>query len=113
MFISRPDERIRGGDPLDDTPLRGRRTFLGRKTFHQVNGLACAASGEQSADAGLADGKSVEEDFVSFIRLQCLDTLSGDRVEQVRLPGLGGSTGEQNQRGTAVAGLIVQLQGLP
>jgi len=69
VFFSCPDERIRVV-----TRSMTRHCGVGglprRKTFDQVNGLSCAASGEQSADADLADGKSVEEDFVSFIGLQ-------------------------------------------
>jgi hypothetical protein len=38
---------------------------------------------------------------------------SGGCVEQVRLPGLGGSAGEQDECGTAGTRVIVQLQGLP
>jgi hypothetical protein len=70
VLVSRPGERIRSSDPLDDAPLRGRRAFLGRKAFRQVNGLSCAASGKQPADADLADGESVEEDFVPLVGLQ-------------------------------------------
>jgi hypothetical protein len=44
---------------------------------------------------------------VPLVGLQGLDALPGDRVEQFRLPGLGGGAGEQNQRGATVAGVIV------
>jgi hypothetical protein len=84
-----------------------RRTFAGRKTFRQVNRLSRAAGGEQSADADLTDSKGVEEDFVSLVDIQGLDTLPGDRVEQVRLSGLGGGAGEQNQCGATVGWVIV------
>ena len=42
-----------------------------------------------------------------------LDALTGDRVKQFRLPGVGGGAGEQDQPGSLAGRVIVDLQGLP
>jgi hypothetical protein len=65
------------------------------------------ARASRSADADLTDSQGVEKDLVSLVDIQGLDALPGDRIEQVRIPGLGGGAGEQNQCGATVAWVIV------
>jgi len=113
VLVSGPGQHIRSGDPLDDPPLRGGWPVTGCQAFCKVDGLASPAGGKQPAEANLPDGEPAEQDFVPRRGFQSLDALPGDRVEQLCLPGLGGGPGEQDQPGTAAAGVVINLQGLP
>ncbi len=106
-------EHVSGGNPFDDPPLRSGRPLACREAFRQIDGLAGPAGGQQTAEADLPDGKGVEQDFVPWRGSEGLDALTGDRVKQFRLPGVGGGAGEQDQPGSLAGRVIVDLQGLP
>ncbi len=99
VLVPGSGKHVSGGNPFDDPPLRSRRRVACREAFRQIDGLAGPAGGKQTAEADLPDGKGVEQDFVPWRGSEGLDALTGDRVKQFRLPGVGGA-GEQDQPGS-------------
>jgi hypothetical protein len=87
--------------------------IVGCGAFREIDGLAGPAGREQPAEADFPDGERVEQDFLPRRGFQGMDTPPSDRVELVRLSGLSGSTGEQDQPCSLASGMIVDLQGLP
>ena len=113
VLVPGSGKHVSGGNPFDDPPLRSRRPVACREAFRQIDGLTGPAGGKQTAEADLPDGKGVEQDLVPWRGSEGLDALTGDRVKQFRLPGVGGGAGEQDQPGSRAGRVILDLQGLP
>ncbi len=98
VLVSGSGQNVGGGDALDDPPLRGGRPVIGCDAFCEIDGLTDATGGEQTAEANLPNGECVKQDFLPCREeFMTLNALPGGRVEQLRLPGLGGGAGEQDQ----------------